>query len=249
MYLILNTAMSGTWGFPAPMPAGCKCKSYECGDPACECALPAGFCDNFPASFLVDSVRVYQAEGHVLACSTREKPSSVFIEGHKERYMNADFPDGPLLREQVVGGGACARHDECGHGVCSASAGLCDCTEGGGTGPFCRAWVGAYDANVYQELGREEKLVVQGVYVSWGLIAMFAAGAGVLAWQCVRGARLRREKMEGYAYVNTYGGTFSTDGNAYGSGTPAKVGQGLGAAESQSPSHPSYYQRGPGNVV
>ena len=79
MYLILNTAISSTWGFPAPMPEGCKCKTFKCGDPACECALPPGFCDNFPASFLIDSVRVYQAEDHVLACSTKGEFATCFI--------------------------------------------------------------------------------------------------------------------------------------------------------------------------
>jgi hypothetical protein len=26
MYVLLNTAISSTWGFPAPCPAGCDCK-------------------------------------------------------------------------------------------------------------------------------------------------------------------------------------------------------------------------------
>lgn len=62
MYLILNTALSATWGFPTPCPAeqGCGCDCYDCGKPECACALPPNMCELFPASFLIDYVRVYQ---------------------------------------------------------------------------------------------------------------------------------------------------------------------------------------------
>jgi len=36
MYLLLNTAISHTWGFPAPMPDGCECESYDCDDDKCK---------------------------------------------------------------------------------------------------------------------------------------------------------------------------------------------------------------------
>jgi hypothetical protein len=52
-YLLLNTAISYTWGFPQPCPEGCACDCYDCRKPECACAVPAGMCDNFPASFEV----------------------------------------------------------------------------------------------------------------------------------------------------------------------------------------------------
>merc|ERR1712176_167383 len=48
MYLIINTAVASSWGFPKPCPTGCKCECYECGNPECTCGLPEGFCENFP---------------------------------------------------------------------------------------------------------------------------------------------------------------------------------------------------------
>ena len=62
-YILLNTAISSTWGFPAPCPRGCPCDCFDCKDPACQCALPPGMCQNLPADYLVNSVRVYQAVG------------------------------------------------------------------------------------------------------------------------------------------------------------------------------------------
>jgi hypothetical protein len=141
-YLLLNTAISSTWGFPQPCPDGCACDCYDCRKEECACAIPAGqsltvslplslslmhslkhlsgstqwnpmvpltsspfqhlhrssyfcrllsshlllffhpllhlllpclscfttgMCSNFPASFLIDYVRVYQAVGWVLS--------------------------------------------------------------------------------------------------------------------------------------------------------------------------------------
>lgn len=60
MYIIFNTALSSTWGFPQPCPVGCKCDCYDCRKVECRCALPIKMCDNFPASFDIDWVRVYQ---------------------------------------------------------------------------------------------------------------------------------------------------------------------------------------------
>jgi hypothetical protein len=248
MYIILNTAISSTWGFPAPMPDGCKCKSYKCGDPDCKCAFPPGFCDNFPASFLIDHVRVYQAPDHIQACSTADKPTHLFIEGHKERYSNADFPDEPMLRSVDDGGAACTRDDQCGHGVCGSSK-KCDCTNGGGTGPTCRAWKSFYDASVYQNLGIEEKLSVQGVYVSKGLVVGLIIVLALFVYQWLKRVRERQEQLEQYQYVQTYGGSISSMDDAYGAGTPVKMGVGVGSAQSRSPSHGSYYQRGSGNAV
>lgn len=55
VYLLLNTAVSATWGFP-PCGSDCECTCFDASDPACECAVDPGFYSVFPAEFLVDSV-------------------------------------------------------------------------------------------------------------------------------------------------------------------------------------------------
>lgn len=147
MYLLLNTAVSSNWGFPKPCPYWCDCKCYECGNPDCECGLPDGFCENIPASFEIDYVRVYQAENderHEVGCSTPRKPSKTFIEGHKERYMNDD--DKEPLKPLSNGGAVCETDDDCGsstRGSCSEDK-QCVCVVGT-TGPSCLAHDATYD--------------------------------------------------------------------------------------------------------
>ena len=76
MYVILNTAVSSTWGFPTicndvaegkggggDTQGGCPCDCFDCRDPLCQCAVPPDMCANLPASMLIDYVRVYQATG------------------------------------------------------------------------------------------------------------------------------------------------------------------------------------------
>lgn len=41
-YLILNTAISSTWGFPYQVPDWCP-KCYDCNDPKCACSFNPGF--------------------------------------------------------------------------------------------------------------------------------------------------------------------------------------------------------------
>ena len=86
MYILLNTAISSTWGFPSPCPDGCPCctnnnlntntrttvknnedkqdssSAYDCRRAECACALPNDMCANLPANFLIDYVRVYQTD-------------------------------------------------------------------------------------------------------------------------------------------------------------------------------------------
>ena len=61
-YVLLNTAVSSTWGFPSPCPKNCDCACFDCRDASgrCACGLPPGFCATLPAHFLVDYVRVWQ---------------------------------------------------------------------------------------------------------------------------------------------------------------------------------------------
>lgn len=114
MYLIFNTAMSKTWGFPAPCPNNCACSCFDCRKSDCLCGVPSHMCANFPAHFLIDYVRVYQSPavpGQKVGCSTPERPTSKFIKGHMDRYKQAtdDIPLQPLVR----GGGACVSNAQC----------------------------------------------------------------------------------------------------------------------------------------
>ena len=50
------------WSFPDAWFLNCKHKCWSCLDPKCQkCALPKGYCDNLPAEFEFDFIRVYQA--------------------------------------------------------------------------------------------------------------------------------------------------------------------------------------------
>jgi len=146
MYLLINTAVSSNWGFPKPCPEGCSCKCFECGNPDCACALPTGYCENFPASFDIDYVRVFQAVGeetHVLGCSPENRPTSHFIKGHQKRYMETG--DASPLQPIQKGGALCRENDNYGCnriGYCS-SQGFCVCKEKF-TGPTCLAHSGFY---------------------------------------------------------------------------------------------------------
>lgn len=147
MYLIMNTAVSSSWGFPLPCPENCECKCFECGTPECECGLPSGYCDNFPASFEIDYVRVFQAvneKRHILGCSPEHRPTDLFIKGHSKRYMSdgQKMPLKPIRR----GGGECIKHFECGkrRGAGLCSSGFCICVNNF-TGPYCLAHDGYYD--------------------------------------------------------------------------------------------------------
>mmetsp|Transcript_9882 Transcript_9882/g.16405 ORF Transcript_9882/g.16405 Transcript_9882/m.16405 type:complete len:414 (+) Transcript_9882:553-1794(+) len=94
MYLILNTAVSHSWGFPEPCDIE-QCSAcyncYDCTNPACQCALPEGMqnCNNLPAELKVDFIRLYQDRGnagHTLSCSPPRFPTSGFIRDFSERY-------------------------------------------------------------------------------------------------------------------------------------------------------------------
>ena len=146
MYILMNTAVSSSWGFPTPCPDNCECDCFECGNPSCSCALPTGYCDNFPAAFEIDYVRIYQAVNeskHILGCSPEGHPTAQYIEGHKKRYMAEDqhFPLQPIVK----GGAVCTADKECGvNGTCTSGA--CVCTQGF-TGPACLAHDGFYDVD------------------------------------------------------------------------------------------------------
>ena len=144
MYLIMNTAVSSHWGFKEPCPNGCACECFQCGNRDCECGLPDGYCDNFPAIFDIDYVRVYQAVNeprHILGCSPPSRPTDLFIKGHAKRYMDEDQKQ--PLKPVMKGGGSCTDHFMCGgklnRGKCVKRQ--CFCAENT-TGPHCLAHAG-----------------------------------------------------------------------------------------------------------
>jgi hypothetical protein len=153
MYLLMNTAVSNNWGFPAPCPEGCACKCFECGNPKCACGMPNGYCDNFPASFEIDYVRVWQAVNcskHVLGCSTEDRPSSLFIKGHAKRYMD-EGQKRPLEPVQT-GGASCVANSGCGgHKRASCEEKVCKCRDGY-TGPRCLSHAGFDDYSFEQPI-------------------------------------------------------------------------------------------------
>lgn len=171
MYLLMNTAVASSWGFPAPCPEGCKCSCFECGNSDCACALPTGYCENFPANFDIEYVRVYQPTGgkkHTQGCSPKGRPTKFFIQGHRERYM--DTGDGAPLQPVANGGATCILDDDCGgdtNGKCS-SRGFCVCRKNL-TGPTCLAHNGFY---VDESQAEEEQSFGWGtIYMPKGLIA------------------------------------------------------------------------------
>jgi len=141
MYVLMNTAVASSWGFPKPCPEGCDCKCYECGNPECMCGMPDGFCENLPASFEIEYVRAYQAKGdgkHELGCSTKKKPTAKYIQGHPKDYMNVEDGQKVPLQPVANGGGYCTQDSHCGaptKGSCSSTK-RCVCQDNF-TGPLC----------------------------------------------------------------------------------------------------------------
>ena len=143
MYLILNTAISSTWGFPQPCPEGCACDCFDARKTECGCGIPDRMIENFPAEFLIDYVRVYQAEddtNQIIGCSTESHPSRKFIEGHKDRYMEKGQKE--PLKPLAVGGATCHENTECMFGNCIKNK--CVCIDGY-MGSTCKASVGFDD--------------------------------------------------------------------------------------------------------
>lgn len=98
MYILLNTAVSSQWGFPLECPNGCKCKKFNCHskDYAERCGFPEGFCEMMTAAdkpqYKINYVRVYQnadMEEQKVGCSTPERPTRRYIEGHEKLYKTS----------------------------------------------------------------------------------------------------------------------------------------------------------------
>jgi hypothetical protein len=129
-YLIFNTAVSSTWGFPYVVPEGCQ-KCYDCDDPKCACSLGPLFCKMLrdqDVAMYIDSVRVYQSrhhsahvgQKHTLGCDPPDFPTRGWIKGHEYQYMRNvpfSYEDKGPLRQIQQGGGKCTTHNDCGANI------------------------------------------------------------------------------------------------------------------------------------
>lgn len=150
MYLLINTAISYTWGFPEPCPEGCPCSCFDCRLAECACGIPNNFCQNFPAYFLVDYIRLYQDKSnpnHTIGCSTQNHPTKKFIDAHPYMYMSEH--DKVPLKPIQHGQGSCKVDSDCGsYGRCSTHLPhVCECLTKNFTGPHCLAANGFNDEN------------------------------------------------------------------------------------------------------
>ncbi|CAJ1949520.1 unnamed protein product [Cylindrotheca closterium] len=154
-YIILNTAVSKQWGFPIQCPAGCECKEFDChsSNYSAQCGFSPGFCKMMlegDPEYKINSIRVYQNpdfEEQKVGCSTPERPTRRYIEGHADLYKE-DKDERPLKSIQQ-GRGNCRpgvtnnARDICGgaeHGTCTRGK-VCECKKGW-TGPHCLASAG-----------------------------------------------------------------------------------------------------------
>lgn len=161
-YILMNTAISKQWGFPLKCPVDCKCKEFDCHSDEWQmtCGFSDGFCqmmisDKTP-EYKVNWIRVYQDPSnpvHKVGCSTPERPTRRFIEGHLDMYMEEKdtIPIQPIQR----GGGDCnvlansSLAEACGgstRGHCTQGR-SCSCLPNW-TGPHCLSHAG-HDDIVY----------------------------------------------------------------------------------------------------
>eukprot|EP01052_Picozoa_sp_SAG31_P002274 SAG31_NODE_79_length_27235_cov_6.268868_3_plen_2702_part_00 len=158
MYLMMNTDVSGTWGWPDCPSDICTC-CYDCKNPECTTCMEdiegslvntrqwlADLCETLPADYLVDHLRVWQKQGHEnVGCDPPDYPTKGWIHHHHENYqldqeLAALDENLPLMEEPLkyvnAGGLKCSANFDCGHGLCVD--GLCEC-EHDWTGPRCLA--------------------------------------------------------------------------------------------------------------
>lgn len=131
--LIMNIAISSSWGFPYKFPAFCK-KCYNCNDPTCHCSFAPGFCQMLKqnVSMYIDHIRVYQSHNmsahpgnnHTVGCDPPEYPSKEWIKGHEYMYSRQapfSYDDIGPLKKIKKGGGGCETDKDCGAGDVESS--------------------------------------------------------------------------------------------------------------------------------
>jgi len=137
-YLIINTAISSTWGFPYITPDYCT-PCFDCIDRKCQCNFNHGFCEMLgkgDVAMYIDSVRVYQSRNasahvgaeHSLGCDPPEFPTRQFIKGSEYKYVRSppwSYTDLGPLRPIQNGGGKCATDADCGSEGNGTTRGAC----------------------------------------------------------------------------------------------------------------------------
>jgi hypothetical protein len=96
-YLIINTAVSSSWGFPNP-PYGCT--EYDCKTIEGRCGMNGGFCQTLPANMYVDHVRVYQNKEDPLqyvGCNPKKYPTKKWIIAHEYRCPSTPLDDSIII--------------------------------------------------------------------------------------------------------------------------------------------------------
>lgn len=202
-YILMNTAISETWGFPAKCPDGCPCEKYDCKSKAYAktCGFNSGFCEMFKkekVDYKVNSVRVYQNKNdpkQIVGCSTPKRPTSQFIKAHADKFK--EEKDEKPLKAIQRGGGTCNTDatgtslEACGgsdKGICDSNA--CKCKEGF-TGSHCLAPDGFNDI----EYEQEESLEFIAPNFEHSRALWFGLGALVIS---VIFSILMRNKLDGY---------------------------------------------------
>ena len=105
--------------------------------------MDVNFCSSLPAKMQIDHVRVYQLKNesrHSVGCNPPGWPTTKFIQAHQSRYMR-QYKDSHPLKPQVVGGGRCHKHSDCGvHGKGATCVGSrCSCPQNM-VGPHCKTY-------------------------------------------------------------------------------------------------------------
>mmetsp|Transcript_5236 Transcript_5236/g.7239 ORF Transcript_5236/g.7239 Transcript_5236/m.7239 type:complete len:562 (+) Transcript_5236:68-1753(+) len=183
-YLIFNTAISSMWGFPAPCPDTCGCDCWDCKDADCLCAIPKNMCQNLPAHFLIDYVRVYQApddEKQWVGCNSEDFPMMRYVE-HNRHLFTEKGSHQPLL-PIAKGGAKCDGDYDCGYGNCTSS-GKCSCLPGF-VGPDCLAQDAFFD-ETYDEWACEWAVYGPQIWQGEFSTIMIAAGIVLLVLIVVR---------------------------------------------------------------
>ncbi|KAF1322498.1 Beta-glucan synthesis-associated protein kre6, partial [Globisporangium splendens] len=146
LYLILNVALSSTWGTKPPNP-GDVCR----GDG--KDSVTNKICDSFPMYMKIDYIRVYQDTSKnstmAVGCDPKTHPTKQWIQDHIEEYE--DF-DNPAI--DVSGKAFCRDDDDCTlsrnrtrvqTGSCVRSR--CRCKGSSWTGPRCTTALGAVESS------------------------------------------------------------------------------------------------------
>jgi len=178
-YLIFNTAISSMWGFPVPCPPGCACDCWDCKKVECLCAIPNKMCNNLPAHFLIDFVRIYQNKNDSrqwVGCTSKDFPMMRYLEYNKQYYTEKGKRL-PLLPIEK-GGANCDSDAECGFGNCSSKH-RCICDEFH-VGANCLAQ-DAYFDNPYDEWASDFSVYMPGIFDGKFKMLLAAAGAVFIA--------------------------------------------------------------------